>query len=207
MALATDVLEYEVARAAVGAKAADQDLVALYISAVSQMMDDRFGPVVRRTITDELHDGGMGSVWLRHGPVASVSACAEAQGTSTVTCTQQTFGTQPADGFFLPAWQTSSAPYSGQVVRMSGGAESCWYAGRGNVKVTYSAGRFASTAAVSERFQQAALLAFRNLWRSEQSGVVRVDEYDVPQAAFARFSLPNAVVELLRDELRVPGVA
>ena len=204
---ATDVLTYDVARAAVGARESDKTLVEMYISAVSQMMDDRFGPVVRRTITDEIHDGGRPAVYLLHGPIASVSACVEAQGTTSVTCTQQTFGTEPADGFFLPAWKTSSAPYSGQVVRMSGGVESFWYVGRGNVKVTYSAGRFATTAAVSARFQQAALLAFKNLWRSEQSGVVQVNEYDVPQAAFARFALPNAVIELLRDELRVPGIA
>lgn len=203
-----DVIDIDTARAALGAQGRKDDLLAVYITAVSRLLDDRCGPVVQRTITDELHDGGAPLIQLRHGPVTSFSSVVEAQGTTTVTLTRQTFGTAPAEGYIARAHRTTSAPFSGTLERVSGGYTCAFCPGTSTVKATYTAGRYATTAAVDNRFVQAALICLRNLWRNEQGQVSPTPgELELPMANFARFALPNSVKELLHDEMRLPGLA
>jgi len=208
MADTLDVIDIETARSSLGVQARYDSLLAVYITAVSRKLDDLCGPIVRRTITDELHDGGAPIVQLRHGPVYSFTSVVEAQGTTSVTLTMQTFATAPAEGYIARAHRTASAPYSGLLERVSGGLPSRFYAGTQTVKATYSGGRFADTASVDDRFTQAALMCLRNLWRNEQGQVVPTPgELEVPTGSFARFTVPNAVKELLWDEMRLPGLA
>lgn len=206
-----DVLTETEARDAVGdngtPKATD-DLLARWNTAVARKLDRICGPVVRRTITDELHDGGYPSIMLRNSPAASISGVTEYVMATATTLTAETIGTTPGTGFLAEPHATDPTLYSGRILRRSGGATVSFWPGARNIKVTYSAGRFATTATVDERFKSAAALMLKNAWRSVTPGVGKINEFDVPFANFPTFMVPNAVYELLEDEVyKIPGVA
>lgn len=208
MADTLDVITLTAAKAAVGGLTRDETLLATYITAVSRRLDDLCGPIVRRTITNELHDGGYESIWLYHAPVYAVSTVTEAQGTTQVTCTAQTFATAPAAGYVAEPHAPGSTLYSGRLRRTAGGCPSKWYPGPNTVQVSYTAGRYADTDAVDELFAEAAILCLKNLWRGEQSGVAASSaDYQGPQSLFPGRAVPNSVLDLLVDEIRPPGLA
>ena len=83
--------------------------------------------------------------------------------------------------------------------------------GRKNVLVTYIPGRFATTGDVDEKFKEAAQIMVSHLWRRTGSRVSANDLLAAPDGAsmfsVPSFSVPNAVRELLREDIKSPAVA
>lgn len=174
----------------------DGELVS-YVTAVSEAMDDVFGPVVRRTVA-ESHDGGRSVVFLAGYPVASVTSAAERAGTTSTSLTAEVYSAPTRNDFLL---ETAS----GLLHRRSGGRETRFAAGTQNVVVNYVAGRFASTAAVSQQFKQGAAMMLSHLWRPEQG---LADGPFAPERAggVPGWAVPRAVLQLLARERRAPVV-
>jgi hypothetical protein len=172
-----------------------------YITAVSRLLDQRIGPVVRRSVTAETHHGGRSYIRLLQRPVASVTTLLEYSATTQFTLTLSTVTSQPSLGYALDSYPPDPALFSGRVWRRSGNSDYYFANGRGNVVATYSAGRYSSTTSVDARFKRAACVCLENLWRDRQHTVSQFGEFDVPTAAFPTFSLPRAVTDLLSDEI------
>lgn len=172
---------------------------ASYVTAASRLLDALVGPVVVRTLTDELYDGGRHAIWLLKKPVTSITAVTEYTGTAAQVLAAETNSTKTANDY-LPELA------SGLLRRRANGADSRFPSGRRNVKVTYVAGRAADTASVDARFKQAAAMTFLHLWRRDQgAGSVIFGEGEAPVPA--GFAVPRAVAEMLSDQLLVPGLA
>lgn len=187
MADVLDILTLSEAKAALrqGTSTASDAEIALIVTAASAVIDRGIGPVVRRTITGETHDGqqwGGGRrdrmVQLRSWPVVSVATVTE-------------------DGIALPAPAWHLDAEKGQLWRRTVDRDYPWEDGRDNIAVTYIAGRFATTANVDALHKQGARLLARHLWRAEQwnvSGLGAAD-FDAPQVAFPSFAIPKAVID------------
>lgn len=135
-------------------------LLTAWITAVSLRLDDLCRPIVVRTLTDELHDGGDRWIAPVYTPISSVTSLAEydTAGTAT-TLTAEDYDTKPADAYLL----------DGRTIRRrASGADAYFASGRRNVRLTYVAGRYATTATVSEQFKRAALICLAHMWRAEQ---------------------------------------
>jgi hypothetical protein len=174
-------------------------LLAAAITGVSQALDVVAGPIVTRTFTNERHDGGDWTVTVRHFPVYSIGSVTEYDGTSSQALIAETVGTVPTAGYI-------SEPYAGlsggdllgpTITRRSGGWDYPFPAGRGNVVVTYTAGRFTNTAAVTEQFKHAARITLENWWQQFNQGIGSVGEFEVPVSSFPRFAVPNAARQAL----------
>lgn len=205
MADTYDVITLAEARAALGFGASDttrDTLIARVVTTASNRLDEAIGPVVKRTVTSEVHSGGSLTIELNHGPVSAVASVTEYQGTSATVVTAETAGTQPTDGFYAEQYAPDRSLMSGVLVRRVSGNDTCWYWGRGNIQVTYTAGRSESTGAVAARYKEAGVLILRNLWRPYENSVGQVDEYQTPVQTFPAFALPSAVKDLSREELQ-----
>lgn len=198
MADTLDVVTLAEAEADLGDQ--DDTLLAAYITSVSRLLDKVCGPIVQRTVTSEVHDGGMGTIRLDEWPVASVTTLTEYQGTTAVTLTAEAVTTSPGNGYIAELG-------TGTIYRRSGKLDWTFYPGRANVVCTYVAGRYASTAAVDSRFKRAALITLRNLWQKEQGmGTVTFGPDGQPVVG-ATFALPNAAAAFIREDIRVSGHA
>lgn len=203
-----DVLTLSEAKLALnltGTTAHDVELAG-FITASSLRLDELVGPVVRRHITDETHDGGAPSVFLRWWPVASVATVTEYSGTTATVLTPESPGSQPADAYLTEPYSADPTLKGPQLHRRSSGTDARFADGRGNVTVTYTAGRAVDTAAVDHRFKLAASLILINLWRSQQDSSGGMGEFDVPNQIFPRFAVPNAVRELMHGEVQEPDL-
>jgi len=199
-----DVLTLAEGRTAVGIGAADtsQDTaLAAKITAVSRRLERGYGPIVQRTITDELHPGGSGSIWVRYWPVTSFTTVTEYTATIPQVLTAETFSVQPEHGYRPGRWTTPTAVFTGQIRRSAFGQPWVFPAGPEAVKVTYVAGRFATTTAVDPVFKEAAAIMLKNLWRTAETAVQIVGEFDVPAQNFPTFAIPHATRALLEPEL------
>lgn len=202
MADTYDLLSLSEAKSTLGLSATASDLdtsIASYTTAVSRLLDKECGPFVQRTITDEIHSGGYSMLQLRNAPAASVTSCTEYQGTTAVTITVETIGTSPSNGCLLDS-------NTGLLVRRSGGSDDFWYPGRNNIKVTYSAGRYANTAAVDARVKRASGMLLRHFWAIDKgSGNLMFGEVDMPIPM--GYAIPNRVREMLNDFWQAPVIA
>ena len=203
MADTYDLLSLAEAKATLGQSAAATDLdttIASYVTAVSRMLDEACGPLVTRTVTAEKYSGdGTAIIKLRQMPASAITSCTEYQGTTAVTLTVETIGTTPSAGCILD-------PATGLLYRRAGGWDDAWYPGRGNISVTYTAGRYANTAAVDARVKRAAGMLLRHLWAIDKgSGNMMFGEVDMPIPM--GFAIPNRVREMLSDFWLVPGFA
>lgn len=202
MADTLDALTLPEGKRVVGVASSDttkDERLAQAITAVSRRLDQGAGPVVRRTITAEIHDGGCRSIELAWCPVFSVSSVVEYQGTSSTTLTEETIGTEPSQGWLGVRYTPDRSLYSGIIVRRSSGSDAWFEPGRNNVSVTYSAGRSTSTETVDARFKEAAAVMLRNWWRADEQSIASMGEYDVPRQSFPTFAVPKAVRDLLAD--------
>lgn len=174
--------------------------LASYITAVSRRIDGMCGPVVIRTVTGEVHAGGSSMLFPRYSPVATITSVIEYVGTMATTLAAESNSTKTANDYLIGA--------DGYVVyRRSTGSDSVFPAGRSNVVMTYTAGRHANTAAVDPRFKQAAAIFLSHLWRFEQGqGSTTFGAFE-EGLGIPSFGTPNAVKDLLADELRPPVVA
>lgn len=205
---ATDVLSIEEARSAINVAAGvtthDTELTTMN-SAIAELMDELLGPIVARAVT-EAHDGGRTTVTLDTTPVLSVTSVTEydTDGTSTAL-TAETVSTKPASGYLL-----ESDDHLALIHRRSSGADSMFQAGRLNVVVVTSAGRYADTAAVGARFKDAAKAALRAKWQVEAPRWAQtarfVDQVDVEEGP-AHVDLAAMIRSALPLEQILPGLA
>lgn len=181
-----------------------EDLIEQAVTGLTSRLERDIGPVVQRTITDELVDGGRPFVKLRHRPAASITTVTEASGTSTTVLTAEAFAT--AGGYLAEPHRFHDGLLSGRLIRRSGFAPICWASGLSNVQVTYEAGRFTTTATVESDYKEALAIMLLNWFRASQDGVQAVGEFQTPQVNFPTFAIPNAVRSLLWTEFR-PAIA
>lgn len=158
---ATDILTLPEAKAAT---AIGDDLHAgmlqQLISAVSQQLDMRCGPVVQRAIVSESHDGGSYSLRLNKTPimVGGSASIVEYDRTTPTTLTLDALGTQNQYGFWIDR--------TGGVTRLNSGSRRLFPTGQGNIVVHYIAGRYTATSTVEAKWKQAAAMLVSNLYRN-----------------------------------------
>lgn len=206
MAQTLDVLTLAEGKAAAklsGTVVYDATLLPAWITGISLRLDKLVGPIVQRTVTAEKHSGGRKRIFLHHHPITSISSVVEYSGTVGLTLAEETNATKP-DGYIVEDYSANPTYLSNIVRRRIGGWDAVFAAGRRNVETSYVAGRFATTAAVDERFKRAASLTLINLWRSHQESTGQVGEFDVPFANFPTFAIPKAVRELFPGEIQDP---
>lgn len=185
-----------------GDTAQDTELAA-YITAVSRRLDELCGAIVKRTITAEEYPGGTGSIYLRWAPVSpnattTITSVSEYSSGTATALAAETLTVSTGYDFRFDATQ-------GTLTRRSSWGDSTF--GSQRVVVTYAAGRYAATANVDPKFKTAAAIMLAQLWRKEQ-GVGGSATFGVQsESGVPTFSVPNAVLELLGDELRPPAVA
>lgn len=202
MADTYDLLSLSEAKQAIGTSIAATDLdtsVASYVTTVSRIIDANCGPMVQRTYSNELHSGGNRVIRLNNWPATTLTTVTEYQGTTAVTCTAETPGVYPTNGYLF------DAP-SGYVLRRASGADATWAKGRSNIVVTYTAGRFASTSTVDPRVKQAAAALLRHLWAIQYgTGNITFGEMDMPVPI--GYAIPNRVKEMLASYWNVPAIS
>lgn len=193
----TDIITLTEARAVLNSPPTDiqNPAIQLAVTALSQFFDEQYGAVVIRTVTAERHDPTGARLTLRTGPADSITTLNEYRTTSPTVLTVETIGATPVDSYALD-------PSGFMVTRRSGG---CAYPFAGPVEITYEAGRYATTAAVDEKFKRAVRMTFRHNWAAEASGTVTFGEFVTPgvlATGVPSFLMPRAASDLLHDELR-----
>lgn len=205
---AIDVLTAAEGRAAVDVGDSDATrnlLLDRAITAVSRRLDRAFGPIVKRTVTNERHDGGNCGVWLRYYPVKAITTVTEHSGGIPAVLPVET-PTNLADGYLPSPYDVDPSLYNGELVRRSGGCVRPFASGA--VLVTYEAGRYDTTAAVDPIYKLAAEITLKNYWRTTEQSTTPVGEFEAPAQTVPALMLPKAVRDLLADELQErPGVA
>jgi hypothetical protein len=186
----------------------ENDLVAAYVTAASRLLDSWAGYTVARTVTGELHDGTNNSgrghrnkIILRCRPVLSVASVVEYRGGTPVTLTAESTTQQPGDAYLADRYDPDPTLMNGHLRRRASGEDAWFEHGRQNIAVTYTAGRVASTTQADARFKRAAAITLENLWRDREPSVETMGEYDVPRQSFPGFAVPNAVKQLLSQEI------
>lgn len=202
---AEDLLTYTEARQVVrevGASSTTNGvLLTAAITGVSKALAAKCGPIIQTTVTDERHDGGHSTIWLREWPVTAVTSVTEYDGSTGTALAFETNGNLSTVGYYPDPYSQSSAPYSGRIHRRNTYADDTFPAGRGNVVVSYTAGRFETTGAVTEDFKAAARMTLENWWSQYRNGVRNMDEYEMPASSFPRYDVPRAALHLLGDEV------
>lgn len=201
-----DVVTLAEAKAALNIQSSDttQDTeLASYVTAVSRRLDELCGAIVKRTITAEEYPGGGAVVYLRWAPVSAtatttITSVSEYSSGSAQALTAETLAASTGYDYSFDA-------VTGRLSRRSSWTDSTFATQK--VVVTYSAGRYATTAAVDPKFKVAATIMLAQLWRREQ-GVGGSATFPIAAGGgIPTFSVPNAVLELLADELRPPTLA
>lgn len=209
MADPLDLLSLDDGKAAINMDSSNvehNDELARHITAISRIIDDACGPVVIRTITNEVHHIGPDAlaVYLDQQPVQSVTTVSEFTGGTTTVLSAVAFGAVTS-GYY-------AGGRTGVLSRRRSGEPYAWPAG-GAVQVTYVAGRYADTASVDPRFADAAAAILRRLWKREagawaQSSTFFEDGDSQLGSGFFRVARP-IIEEMLAGEIqdRMPGIA
>lgn len=196
----TDVISLDEALAAINmtGSGADHGLqLELFVTAVSDLLDDLCGPIVRRDITDEVHDVGMyDPLILRYQPVASIDSVTEF--------------TQGVPATLIPEDNVTAGTFllrDGMVYRRNSFGPSTWLGSI--IYVTYTAGRYATTDEVGARFKLAGCEILAREWPQYAAAWSRgAGVFDAPEGSLGYFKSVRPVVEQwLADELRPPAVA
>ena len=199
-----DILTLDEAKRALSIPLADTTFdteLAGYVTAVSQRLDDLCGPIVKRSVTDEIHDGG-GTIWPRLTPVATIGSVVEYASGVATTLTAETL--MAAGDYAL----VNAGTHNSQLRRRSSWSDRGFTSGSGNVVINYVAGRFNSTADVSPKFKQAAAKTLSWLWKGDQgAGTATFGAVDGTSLFGLGFALPNAVKEMLAVEVAGPVLA
>lgn len=195
MADTLDVLTLAEGHAAINLPTANTDHdteLAQAITAVSRLLDAEVGCVVQRAIADEIHDGGVWQIATNRWPVASFTAVTEdLHGTPT---TLTAYVKEPFD--------RAVGLFSGRIER----EDSYFPSGRWNVKISYVAGRYASTATVDARFKACAAAVLRRLWKRESGTWAQSSDFfeqlDPQSTTGGFFRVAKPVIdELLADQI------
>lgn len=180
-----------------------------FITAVSRRLDGLCGPIVQRTVTAELCDGGGWTIDLANSPIVSVTSVTEYAGTASTVLTRETVGTTPSNAYLLKPWRNGL--FKGRLYRRSGGTFARFPIGDQNVSVTYVAGRYADTASVDAKFKEAASFVLSNIFRKEQRPVSPTFSGpqllgDTEPIGIPSYLIPYVAEGLLVDEV-IPGSA
>jgi hypothetical protein len=196
MADTLDVLTIAEARSAValGSDTSMDTVLAAWVTAISRQLDQLCGPVVVRTITAETCDGGASTIRLRYTPVSSITSIAEYLNTTSTTLTAESNTTKTVSNYRVDL-------RSGTIRRRNTNSDACFADGRGNIEVTYVAGRAANTAAVDSKFKQAASMMLRAAWVGEQASGSQTFEQGFDPTLLGP-KLLNRVQALLEGEMR-----
>lgn len=159
-----DVITADEAKAALNIQALDWDSgwdseLEAVVTAASRLLDSVYGPIVKRTITDERHAGRGDVLALRYRPVLSVTTVKEYKGGVATTLTAET--ELAAGGYRIEL-------SSGRIYRRSS-----WQPypfGDQSAVVTYVAGRYNTTTDVDRKFRVAAKIAVVHLWQHFGAG-------------------------------------
>jgi hypothetical protein len=195
-----DILSGDEAKVACGIGLDDTTADAVlgaYVSACSLALDKLCGPIVNRTFTSETYDGGGFTIFLKKYPLSSVTTVTEYLNTTATVLTAETNASKTTTNYVADLT-------SGMLTRRASNRDRRFPDGRDNVVVTYVAGRAASTAVVDQRFKVACGLMLSNIWRRERgAGTVTFGPTEFPSSG-ATFFVPNAVRELLIDDIHGP---
>lgn len=170
-----------------------------YIAAVSERLDDLCGPIIKRSISAEPHNSAP-VVWPDRAPVATVGAITEYRsGVATVLSAE----TVSVSGDYL---FENGGTHNSLIRPRAGWADRPGFTGA-SIAIDYVAGRFNSTADVSQKFKQAAAIYLSHMWRKEQgAGTVTFGSVETNELGVPTFGVPNVVKDLLELEIRPPGV-
>lgn len=201
-----DVIDFEWAQEAINmpGSGANHGLeIQLFITAVSQRIDAICGPVVVRDVVETFRPASNQTVIL-HDWVSWPSSDWPLQ-----EITQLTEYTAGVGANLTGETLTVSGDYlvvDGHLGRRSAFSTSYW---RGPIEVTYTAGRYADTAAVGERFQLAAAQIVARMWPQYAAiwsrGVSSLGGMEGSPGFFR--SVDPVIEELLPEDKRPPAVA
>lgn len=207
-----DLLTLAEAKRAINMKAANEDhdlALETDITAISRLIDAECGPVVQRTVTAERLDAD--DVVLRFSPVASIGTVREARSGDIETLTAHSFG-GTVDGYYAEPHWTGGTFLSGVLQRRYDGAPGAWPAGA-EIEVTYTAGRYPTTATVDRRFKACAGAVLQRFWKGEagiwaQSAQTIYDAGQEAQISPEMSTVAKRLIhKMLADETRMPGIA
>jgi hypothetical protein len=182
-------------------------IVERFITFVSRKLDGLCGAIVQRPVIKTV-SGGCRAIFLAD-PVATMTSIVEWSGTTPTTLTAEALGVAATGANY---YLDKSCPQAPILYRRSAGSDSLWACGRGNIVLTYVAGRFATTEDVDDRFRTAAMLALKHLWDSSaawwqrQAGFGEVGQANVG-SPIPGWLIPKAALEGISDELLPPTVA
>lgn len=164
------------------------------IDGAQAVIEGRVGPLTAQSFT-ETYDGGRISIILRHVPVIAVQSMTETWGNVTYTLTNQPVGSSTdAYGYNI------ENPAAGTIVRRTVGSFPFpFFAGVGNIGVTYTAG----TTALLPDVEMALMRQIRDLWSDYQSGRTGRGQNRQPMP----YGVSNYVAELLQPHMLQPGIA
>jgi hypothetical protein len=186
--------------------AMDATVIEDAVSAITLAFGRHFGPVVQTAVTGERHGPGDGPgrtrLRVHRPPVAAYTSVVEHEGAQAVTLTEEAPGSEPVNGFL--AERDRYGRYTGWITRRTSGSTSTF--ARSWVVVTYTSGRFATTADVPDDWKQAAGIALVAWFRYREPGVETTGEYAVPRAGFPTFVVPQAALDMVPDD-RIPDLS
>lgn len=188
----TDLITLDEARKALRLPASDNtndtDLE-MYVSAVTEPVEDVIGPGVSQSFTRNFDGGRNSIVLLGHGGV-SVTAVTESGNPLTA---DSDYVVDTVAGILMRGTYLAPRPF---------------FYGRQNIVVTWTAGPFATTASVSPTVKLAARIILRHLWISDQPGRAGGGGSGEQMASTpSGFAIPARAMELLNNRDRTPGFA
>ncbi len=190
-----DVLTLAEAKSALnlsGTAQYDTELAA-WITACSIRLDKAVGPIVRRAVTAELHDGGKSKVRTELWPVNTFTTVTEYLFTTPTVLTRETNASKPDNAYTAEPYSADPTLFSGRIIRRNTGNDFRFPSGRQNVEITYDAGRFVNTATIDEFFKQGARYLLINAWNTQRPNVGAVGEFEIPQGNSPHVAVPNVV--------------
>lgn len=194
----TDLLTNDEARVVLGRGLTDStksSLLEVAIAAVTQLIEGQIGPVVYGTVTAEAYDGGGNVLYLKSRPVAQVIQVVEYDNVTAGTLTAESNTSKPSTSYLVNL-------ANGRLTRRNANADARFAVGRGNIVVTYVAGRCQATL-IPEQYKLAAAETLKSGWRAFEAANTTLGEYDVPQQTFPSFAVPKVIKDRLSSDWQV----
>lgn len=162
MAADTDILTPQEARAAANVNSDPlADELAIFVSGLSEAIDDACGPIVQREMTERFDHPCRGPLLLSRTPVLEVVSVTEVNGpTSTALLPEQPGEDPPV--YPSSSWRLHANRHHAELYHRSGGYDA-WWTGY-PVEVTTISGRCDSTATAPRRFKDTALQILAIEW-------------------------------------------
>lgn len=177
-----------------------------FINAATTVVEDIAGPILSRTISAEVHNGGSALVVLRVSPVISVQQVIEYVGTTAYTLTSQP---QSATTSFY-GYELIDSNGGILVRRDSTGSPIPFQGGKYGVTVSYTAGY----SSVPDAVRLGTLMLIQHWWDATQQGFGANGGGFSPDdgtTSMPGFAVPNFVAQLLTTlpsaKAKIPGIA